>query len=213
MLPGTHLVNYAGGDWDDTLQPARPEWKERLCSAWTDALAIQVISGLGTQLQKAGRSGAKELLALAEEMRQDFTRYLVRDGVIAGFILMEEDGQIRYLLHPLDQMTGIQFRLLPLTRSIIAGIADEKLACENEKLIERELTFPDGIRLMNRPATYNGGKSVYFQRAEQAANVGREIGILYVHAHIRYLEAMARLGRGDKLWKGEIGRASLGKEC
>lgn len=204
MLPGTHLVNYAGGDWDDTLQPARPEWKERLCSAWTDALAIQVISGLGRQLQKAGRSGAQELLALAEKMRQDFTRYLVRDGVIAGFILMEDDGQIKYLLHPLDQMTGIQFRLLPLTRSIIAGIADEELAAVNEKLIEEELTFPDGVRLMNRPATYNGGKSVYFQRAEQAANVGREIGILYVHAHIRYLEAMARLGRGDKLWKGVL---------
>lgn len=202
MLPGTHLVNYAGGDWDDTLQPARPEWKKKLCSAWTDALAIQVISGLDEQLRRAGLPEAEELSALAEAMRQDFYRYLVKDGVIAGFILMEEDGEIRYLLHPLDEMTGIQFRLLPLTRSIIAGIADRQLAAVNEELIERELTFPDGVRLMNRPATYNGGQSVYFQRAEQAANVGREIGILYVHAHIRYLEAMARLGRGEKLWKG-----------
>lgn len=202
MLPGTHLVNYAGGDWDDTLQPARPEWKERLCSAWTDALAIQVIANLGKQLGKAGKGASEKLLALAREMERDFYRYLVKDGVIAGFILMEEEGDIRYLLHPQDQMTGIQLRLLPLTRSIIAGIADEKLAAVNEELIQRELTFPDGVRLMNRPATYKGGKSVYFQRAEQAANVGREIGILYVHAHIRYLEAMARLGRGEKLWKG-----------
>lgn len=202
MLPGTHLVNYAGGDWDDTLQPAKPEWKEKLCSAWTDALAIQVISRLGGQLKRAGKSAGEELLKLTDLMKEDFYRYLVKDGVIAGFILMEDAGHIKYLLHPLDEMTGIEYRLLPLTRSIIAGIADEKLAQTNEELIEKELTFPDGVRLMNRPATYNGGKSVYFQRAEQAANVGREIGILYVHAHIRYLEAMARLGRGEKLWKG-----------
>ncbi len=202
MLPGTHLVNYAGGDWDDTLQPAKPEWKEKLCSAWTDALAIQVIYRLGVQLKKAGRPAGEELLKLTDLMKEDFYRYLVKDGVIAGFILMEDIGHIKYLLHPLDEMTGIEYRLLPLTRSIIAGIADEQLAQVNEELIGKELTFPDGVRLMNRPATYNGGKSVYFQRAEQAANVGREIGILYVHAHIRYLEAMARLGRGEKLWKG-----------
>ena len=202
MLPGTHLVNYAGGDWDDTLQPARPEWKKKLCSAWTHALAIQVMSGLGRQLEKAGLQTGARLSELTEAMKEDFSNYLVQDGVIAGFILMEDDGEIQYLLHPLDEMTGIRYRLLPLTRSIIAGIADDALAAANEELIEKELTFPDGVRLMNRPATYNGGRSVYFQRAEQAANVGREIGILYVHAHIRYLEAMARLGRGEKLWKG-----------
>lgn len=202
MLPGTWLVNYAGGDWDDTLQPARPEWKEKLCSAWTDALAIQVISKLSEQLNKTHGEYAESLLSLTEEMRKDFYKYLVKGGVIAGFILMEDAEHIQYLLHPLDQKTGIQFRLLPQTRSIIAGIADHDLAEANEELIDRELTFPDGVRLMNRPAVYSGGKSVYFQRAEQAANVGREIGILYVHAHIRYLEAMARLGRGEKLWKG-----------
>ena len=41
-----------------------------------------------------------------------------------------------------------------------------------------------------------------FKRAEQAANIGREIGLMYTHAHIRYVEALAALGRarlGDEL--------------
>src|SRR5699024_2468490 len=37
-------------------------------------------------------------------------------------------------------------------------------------------------------------------RAEQAANFGREIGLQYVHAHIRYTEAMAKIGQRDQTW-------------
>src|SRR6185503_17456286 len=39
-----------------------------------------------------------------------------------------------------------------------------------------------------------------FRRAESAAFFGREIGLMYVHAHLRYGEAMAALGEGDALW-------------
>ncbi len=202
FLKGTCLVNYAGGDWDDTLQPAREEWKEKLCSAWTQALACQVMEILGNQLKGASADMAGELSALAEAMKKDFMRYLVKDGVIAGFILMDSPEEVHYLLHPLDEETGVKYRLLPLTRSIIAGIADEGLAQKNRGLIAEHLDFPDGVRLMNRPTKYRGGNSLYFKRAEQAANVGREIGLLYVHAHVRYLEALARLGEGSELWKG-----------
>ena len=55
---------------------------------------------------------------------------------------------------------------------------------------------------MNRPASYEGGVSTHFKRAEQAANFGREVGLQYVHAHIRYIEAMAKLGHGEDVWKG-----------
>ena len=55
---------------------------------------------------------------------------------------------------------------------------------------------------MNRPATYKGGVIEFFQRAEQASNVGREIGLQYVHAHIRYIESMAKVGLADRAWKG-----------
>ncbi len=54
---------------------------------------------------------------------------------------------------------------------------------------------------MNRPATYAGGVSTNFKRAEQAANFGREIGLQYVHAHIRFTEAMAKLGREEETWQ------------
>ena len=36
---------------------------------------------------------------------------------------------------------------------------------------------------------YTGGTSRIFKRAESAANFGREVGLQYVHAHIRYIEA------------------------
>ncbi|MNJ49438.1 hypothetical protein D3C77_446680 [compost metagenome] len=55
---------------------------------------------------------------------------------------------------------------------------------------------------MNRPAHYMGGVSTHFKRAEQAANLGREVGLQYVHAHIRYVEAMAKLGKVDEVWSG-----------
>ena len=53
---------------------------------------------------------------------------------------------------------------------------------------------------MNRPAAYHGGVSTNFKRAEQAANFGREIGLQYVHAHIRFTEAMAKLGQKEETW-------------
>ncbi len=40
------------------------------------------------------------------------------------------------------------------------------------------------------------------QRAESAANFGREVGLQYVHAHVRYVEAMAKIGRPDEAFAG-----------
>jgi len=54
---------------------------------------------------------------------------------------------------------------------------------------------------MSEPAVYQGGVEKLFKRADTAANVGREVGLQYVHAHIRYAEAMARLGDADRLWQ------------
>ena len=38
-----------------------------------------------------------------------------------------------------------------------------------------------------------------FQRAEASTFFGREIGIMYMHAHLRYAEALARVGDADGL--------------
>jgi CRISPR-associated protein Csx3 len=48
---------------------------------------------------------------------------------------------------------------------------------------------------MNRPTAFHDGVTSVFKRGEQSANVGREIGLMYTHAHIRYAEALGLLGR------------------
>ena len=105
------------------------------------------------------------------------------------------------MLHPNDKKTGIHLRLLPLTRSILADIAGVNLAETNLRLIEKHLHFPDGVRLMDRPAAYHGGVSTLFKRAEQAANVGREISLQYTHAHIRYIETLCKANKPEAAWR------------
>lgn len=200
FLPGSYLVSYAGGDWDDTLQPADPKMRDHLVSAWTQALAYDTFMTLAPELQEGAPALAEELRILGRNIGEAFRKELIREGVIPGFLYREDED--RLLLHPEDKTTGLHYRLLPMTRSIISGLADPEQARRNETLMEDHLTFPDGVRLMDRPAAYDGGVSHLFQRAEQAANVGREISLQYTHAHIRYIEAMARLGRGEKAFRG-----------
>ncbi len=199
-LPGTALISYAGGDWDDTLQPANRQLRENLVSAWTQALAVQTMELLSKSVFHKDYTFAKAALDMAKEMKACFNQYLIKDGVIAGFLYRETKEHMKYMLHPADTETSIHYRLLPLTRSIIAQIADTELAARNMDIIDHYLACPDGIRLMDHPAGYHGGNSKVFIRAEQAANVGREISLQYVHAHIRYIEAAATFGLSDKAW-------------
>lgn len=202
FLYDTALISYDGGDWDDTLQPANKELKEKLVSSWTVALAYQTIKQLGEQVSKVDSQFSDKLIEISKKIFESFNNFLVKDAVIAGFAYCPNAEEIEYMLHPDDQKTGINFRLLPMTRSIIAQLVSKEQADQNINLIDQHLTFPDGVRLMNRPATYNGGDIKFFQRAEQAANVGREIGLNYIHAHIRFIEAMAKYGDSNKAWSG-----------
>ncbi|MFV0343098.1 MAG: GH36-type glycosyl hydrolase domain-containing protein [Anaerocolumna sp.] len=199
-LPGTALISYAGGDWDDTLQPANGKLKENLVSAWTQSLAMQTLELLSISVLNTDKVFAKDVSQMATEIKDSFYKYLIKDGVIAGFLYRESEDYMKYMLHPTDTETSIQYRLLPLTRSIIAQLADSELAARNMDIIDEHLSCPDGVRLMDHPASYNGGISKIFLRAEQAANVGREISLQYSHAHIRYIEAAATLGLSTKAW-------------
>ncbi|MBD5394831.1 MAG: cellobiose phosphorylase [Lachnospiraceae bacterium] len=210
MIGETGLITYAGGDWDDTLQPASDDLKQRLVSAWTVALAYQTFRALNKTLLAASHklTGspteshaarlADEFGILSEKVKDAFENILIKDGIIAGFL--DFGDTYTYMLHPDDETTGIHYRLLPMTRSIIAELADPAQADRNAKLIHEHLKCPDGVRLMDKPAGYDGGVSRLFKRAEQAANVGREISLQYTHAHIRYIEAMAKLGNADEAW-------------
>ena len=198
LIGDTGLITYAGGDWDDTLQPASEELKKNLVSAWTEALAYHTFSVLSKALAGTYDALSKELAELAVKVKGAFETYLIQDGVVAGFLM--HGDEIRCMLHPNDQETGIRYRLLPMTRSIIAELVNPAQAKENVRLIQEKLKCPDGVRLMDKPASYTGGTSKLFLRAEQAANVGREISLQYTHAHIRYIEAMAKLGLGQEAW-------------
>ncbi|BCN31622.1 GH36-type glycosyl hydrolase domain-containing protein [Anaeromicropila herbilytica] len=198
FIKGTGLITYAGGDWDDTLQPASEELKEKLVSSWTVALAYQTFLTLGHALEMVDVELAKELKSLANIVKDSFHDILIKDNVVAGFL--ECNNGYKHMLHPDDNSTGIHYRLLPMTRSIIAELVDKNQADKNVSLIHKHLKCPDGVRLMDCPAHYDGGVSHLFKRAEQAANVGREISLQYTHAHIRYIEAMAKLGEHKEAW-------------
>jgi CRISPR-associated protein Csx3 len=202
FLPGTALVNYGDGDWDDTLQPADPAMRTRMVSSWTVGLAFHTFRQLANVYRRGGDGvRASRLEALLVRMRTDFAGLLEPGGVVAGFLVREDTGD-RVLLHPRDDITGIRYRLLPMTRSVLAELFAPDEARRHLALVRDELLYPDGVRLMSAPAQYHGGREQWFKRAETAANVGREIGLQYVHAHLRYLEALAKTGDADALWHG-----------
>jgi cellobiose phosphorylase len=203
FIPGTHLVRYGEGDWNDALQPADPAMRDSMVSSWTVALLYQQLVRYAAILERAGRiADAQPITALAAAMRDDFNRFLVRDDTVAGYALFASGGGVaELLLHPSDTRTGLRYSLLPMTRSIIAGLFTPEQARHHARLIRAHLLFPDGARLMDRPVPYHGGIERTFRRAESAAFFGREIGLMYVHAHLRYGEAMAALGDADALWE------------
>jgi 1,2-beta-oligoglucan phosphorylase len=65
------------------------------------------------------------------------------------------------------------------------------------RLIDAHLSGPDGARLFDRPLPYHGGLQRHFQRAESASFFGREIGLMYMHAHLRYAQALAHVGEAE----------------
>ena len=198
---GTSLVNYGDGDWDDTLQPADPAMRTRMVSAWTVALAYQTFQRFAEVCRRGGEDArASRLDALLERIRADFHRHCMPGGTVAGFLVREADGTFRPVLHPTDRVTGIRYRLLPMTRAVLAELFTPDEARQHLEIVARELRFPDGVRLMSEPSAYHGGQQQLFRRADTAANVGREIGLMYVHAHLRYAEAMAKVGDADALW-------------
>lgn len=202
FLHDTYLSAYGGGDWDDTLQPANNHLKKYMASSWTVALTYQAIRTFSDALANIHSKEAEVLQQLANDIREDFNKYILKNEVIPGFVYMEEENHVEYMLHPTDNKTGIHYRLLPMQESIIAELFDADKAQHHYEIIKEHLQHPDGVRLMDQPATYSGGVSSNFQRAEQAANFGREIGLQYVHAHIRFIEAMAKLGNAEEVWNG-----------
>ncbi|ACK51385.1 conserved hypothetical protein [Methylocella silvestris BL2] len=201
FVPGTHLLSYGHGDWNDSLQPVDPTMRDIMASSWTVSLLYQQLGRYAAILEKTARAGeATSLTELADAMRADFNALLVGDGIVAGYGVFEPGASgPELLLHPRDARTGLHYSLLPMTRSIIGDLFTPDQAEHHVRIINDHLLFADGARLMDRPVPYHGGPQSIFRRAESASFFGREIGLMYVHSHLRFGEALAHRGDLDGL--------------
>ena len=210
LLPGTSLVSYGHGDWNDSLQPADPTMAATMTSAWTVTLHHQSLRTLADGLEAVGGEDVlvEALRAEATAAADDLRRYLLVDGELAGYAQLDppdRDGLVavrRLLVHPRDEETGLRHGSLQMIHALGDDLFDPDEAAHHVALVREHLMGVDGVRLFDRPPPYSGGLMRHFQRAETATFVGREIGLMYVHAHLRWCEAMARWGDADALWLG-----------
>jgi cellobiose phosphorylase len=201
FIPGTTLISYGDGDWNDSLQPVDETMRRQMVSAWTVQLLYQTLNRYARICEKSNRpQGAATVFELTSAMRDDFNRHLVKNGLTAGFAWFNEAGEATMLLHPDENQTGVNYRLLPAIRGVISEMFTPEQASRHFEMIQTHLVYPDGAHLMAPPPEYTGGKSRFFKRAETAAFFGREIGTHYVHAHLRYMEALAKLGQAEELY-------------
>lgn len=205
FIEGTFLSKYGDGDWDDTLQPANKNLREKMVSGWTTSLTYEVLNNWYEVISNQkftntanGHTQANKIKEIIEGLKKDYNNYVIKDGIASGFIYFDKNNKIRHIIHPTDTETKIKYRLLPINRGIISELFTNEQAKSHLKIVYDHLYYADGVRLMNEPAQYNGGINTYFMRAETASNFGREIGLQYVHAHIRFIEAMAKFGSHDQ---------------
>lgn len=210
LLPGTSLVAYGHGDWNDSLQPADPTMAATMTSAWTVTLHHQSLRTYADGLEATGQAGGvvEALRAEASAVAGDLRRHLLVDGELAGYAQLDPpdpEGVVavrRLLVHPQDDETGLRHGSLQMIHALGDDLFDPAEAAHHVGLVREHLMGVDGVRLFDRPPPYSGGLMRHFQRAETATFVGREIGLMYVHAHLRWCEAMARWGDAEALWLG-----------
>jgi cellobiose phosphorylase len=202
VIRGTSLAAYGHGDWNDSLQPADPMMRERLCSAWTVTLHFQTLKTLAQALRTIGRpADSTPFEQSSEAVLQDFQRLLIADGVLTGYALFDASGRPSYLLHPSDKTTGVHFSALAMIHAILEDMLTPQQTREHLRVIDTHLSGPDGVRLFDRPMPYHGGPQRLFQRAESATFFGREIGLMYTHAHLRYAQALAHIGEAERFFR------------
>jgi cellobiose phosphorylase len=88
-----------------------------------------------------------------------------------------------------------------MIHAILEDLLTPQQAREHLRLIDAHLTGPDGVRLFDRPLPYHGGPQRLFQRAESATFFGREIGLMYIHAHLRFAQALAHIGEAERFFR------------
>jgi len=213
LVHATPLPAYGHGDWNDSLQPADPRLASQMVSTWTATLQCQALSRLAEGLAAASAEPelAARSAALAAATRASVNELLLADGVLSGYGVFDTDASAPELLvHPRDRRTGLTYGVLPWTQAIAGDQVSPEQARHHLDLLHAQLWGPDGARLFDKPPVYRGGPMEVFQRAEAATFWGREIGLMYTHAHLRYCEALGRVGDAQRLWDGLLLAVPLG---
>jgi 1,2-beta-oligoglucan phosphorylase len=202
-VPGSPLPAYGHGDWNDSLQPVDPKLAAHLCSTWTATLQVHALRTLARALRTIG---APELIGYADQSEriagqtaEAIHALLMKDGLLAGYGLFADDGSVEHLVHPSDRRTDLSYGALQIIHAISGDLLTPPEAREHLDVLQNHLLGPDGARLFDRPARYHGGPMEVFKRAEASTFFGREIGLMYTHAHLRYAEALARYGDAERL--------------
>ena len=197
QMKHTSLPKYGGGDWNDTLQPANSNLTESLVSGWTSALLYQALDVLSLSL-KVDTDLIEALNQYKEALKKDYLRYIYQDKHPAGFLQFEDKTEVMF--HPNESSNGLKYRLIAYNQAITSRLVPLEDIKHLNKTVETYLKGPDGYRLMEKPVQYQGGQKSFFQRAETATNFGREIGIMYVHAHLRRIEALLQTGEANQAY-------------
>lgn len=198
ILPGTPFLSYGEGDWNDSLQPVNDELRKRLVSPWTVLLAAQYTLRLAELLVSFDRELADSLRETGTLFREGVRDLVRRYRYLPGFLRVSESGEYELFFHEQGSsaLDG-RYRLLPMQRFVLSGLGGKEEAELHTDLIKKHLLFPDGLHLLDKPLPYNRDQPVFFKRAEQSAFFGREVGLMYTHAHLRGIEAFLLTGDGD----------------
>ncbi|TGK87943.1 hypothetical protein EHQ24_00835 [Leptospira noumeaensis] len=201
LVEGTKLPTYGHGDWNDSLQPVKDEFRTHAVSTWTAELQSLTYDAL-IQIYHLIGDLEKETLYQNELkiIKQNIKEHCMADGTLTGLRYFGEEKSLKFYLHPKDSKTGIHYSVLPMIYGILSEVLDSKEAETHLTIIKNYLTGPDGVRLFDAPIPYTDGTSKEFKRAETASYFGREIGLMYTHAHLRYCEALAYMGKSEEFF-------------
>ncbi len=194
------LPAYGHGDWNDSLQPADPDLARWMASTWTAGLEIKALSTLATALGNVEPTLASRLERIVAATEAALREQLLADGELAGYAIVKSSG-VELLVHPADRRTGLTHGSLHMIHALADELFTPEEASAHLAIIDEHLAGPTGIHLFNRPVEYHGGELHMFVRAEAASFWGREIGLMYTHAHLRWVEALLRLGEADRAWE------------
>ena len=208
LIPGTHLIRYGLGDWNDSLQPLDPA-HARPAGQLLDRLACfsSRWGAMRPSRARGSRPGRPGSSTFAECRPRRFSPLSVSGRHRCRLrALRAGHDRLELLLHPRDTRTGLPLPDPAMTRhhwrTFFSREARRHLA-----LIRRAPAWPGRRRLMDRPATYQAGRT-FFRRAESAAFFGREIGLMYVHAHLPLRRDDGRPWRGRRPLGSDPGHES-----